>query len=364
MQPQEPQKTIPEPEQRLQPEAEEKTPENRRALLLWAAVFSLISVLMMGMMTWMLEGSVHLQPFWQSPEELAAPLMTGIAAACIFRGCRWLIAQRGASRKKQADSSVKPDPLRGWWAAGVLMSLVMLPMSGFSDWQSPSAVVLFLVGQLMPALMENLVLSLLVFAGGLLPGLLYVLGQTLALAGFETDGQPFLILMRTLLPLVYLLVLNLDLSEEEEKPDQSEEKNEGSKKKSRRKFSAALNTVFVLAMAGVLLFGWGLLPWIPTAIATGSMVPALQVGDMAVVSKTQHTAQVGDIIQFSRDGISVVHRVIEAGEENGERIYRTKGDNNDAPDPGEVHESEIEGVVITKIPWAGWLTLWMHKGFS
>jgi hypothetical protein len=44
----------------------------------------------------------------------------------------------------------------------------------------------------------------------------------------------------------------------------------------------------------------------------------------------------------------------------GKVCYTTKGDANNAEDSWTLSEEEIIGKVVTKIPYAGRLTLWLH----
>jgi signal peptidase I len=65
---------------------------------------------------------------------------------------------------------------------------------------------------------------------------------------------------------------------------------------------------------------------------------------MAGVESSNQIA-VGDIIVFSYDGISVVHRVVLTGIDANGWYAITRGDNNAAVD-GKVRFAQIEGVVV------------------
>ena len=83
---------------------------------------------------------------------------------------------------------------------------------------------------------------------------------------------------------------------------------------------------------------------------TGSMEPSINVGDM-VISKTVSTEDihVGDVIiyYYSDSSDTVTHRVIDITNENGITYYRTKGDNNNAPDTNLVPYDKVVGKVVT-----------------
>jgi signal peptidase len=92
-------------------------------------------------------------------------------------------------------------------------------------------------------------------------------------------------------------------------------------------------------------------------VLSGSMEPALPVGSTVVVRpKPVAEIVVGDVITFTdRDDATgesrvVTHRVI--GVESGPR-FRTKGDANDAPDPGAVEAADVQGVQWYVVPLVG-----------
>ena len=98
-------------------------------------------------------------------------------------------------------------------------------------------------------------------------------------------------------------------------------------------------------------------------VASGSMIPELQVYDVLVVQGHVpfEDIQVGDIIVFDRptghDRV-IVHRVASILDDNPKTI-RTKGDNNVASIPGTdfpITEKEYIGKVEYKIPQIGYVT--------
>jgi len=93
-------------------------------------------------------------------------------------------------------------------------------------------------------------------------------------------------------------------------------------------------------------------------IISGSMEPELNIGDIIIARKTrQEEIEKGDIVSF-REGSSVVtHRVVNIVEENGERLYQTKGDNNNVEDKNLVKYSQIEGIYFGKIEKIGNIAL-------
>ncbi len=98
-------------------------------------------------------------------------------------------------------------------------------------------------------------------------------------------------------------------------------------------------------------------------VASGSMIPELQVYDVLVVQGHVdfEDIQVGDIIVFDRpsghDRV-IVHRVVSITDDNPKTV-RTKGDNNVASIPGTdfpITEKEYIGKVEYQIPQIGYVT--------
>jgi signal peptidase len=86
-------------------------------------------------------------------------------------------------------------------------------------------------------------------------------------------------------------------------------------------------------------------------VVTGSMQPAIKTGSL-VFTLPEKNYTVGDIITFTRQNISVTHRIVDIKNDK----YQTKGDANKAPDPGLVEKYEIIGKDVAIIPYAGHLT--------
>lgn len=91
------------------------------------------------------------------------------------------------------------------------------------------------------------------------------------------------------------------------------------------------------------------------SVATGSMIPEYNVNDVLAIKEINtDELKVGDDITYlgnklDVNGRIVTHRIIEIKEENGEKIYITKGINNIAEDPS-IKGNQIYGKVVGKIP--------------
>jgi signal peptidase I len=88
-------------------------------------------------------------------------------------------------------------------------------------------------------------------------------------------------------------------------------------------------------------------------------------GDVMVIYGKK-TVSVGDVIVFtSGDGIPIIHRVVAVSNVSGVVTYQTKGDHNsDSISFGLRSELAISpdayiGTAVFKIPWIGYLKLWV-----
>ena len=85
----------------------------------------------------------------------------------------------------------------------------------------------------------------------------------------------------------------------------------------------------------------------------GSMQPAINVGDMAIVKRVDPSQiHVGDMLIFHQSRQVVTHRVVEVLP-NGDFV--TKGDANNAPDMEPVPRSHIIGKAVFIVPYVGYV---------
>ena len=141
-------------------------------------------------------------------------------------------------------------------------------------------------------------------------------------------------------------------------------KNKNDIFKSKERLNATDPRNIIPLIIGIVLAIWfatGIFPIKPVAIATGSMEEELFPGDVAIIKKcNSNDIIVGDIIEYQMEGYTVIHRVVEKNQRNGEFFFTTKGDNNKMPDAEEVKENQVIGKVIFKIKYIGYPAIWLN----
>lgn len=144
---------------------------------------------------------------------------------------------------------------------------------------------------------------------------------------------------------------------------------------SRRRILAGVAVAIVVVLACLpFIVGTGSYP---IAVVDGnSMYPNLHAGDLVIFGAPAPLISNSSIIVFVQGGTGIgtfdsllkpimIHRVIGTGTEpNGMPYYKTKGDNNVAPDPFVTDADSILGVPSIVVPYAGWPVLFMKTAYG
>jgi len=119
--------------------------------------------------------------------------------------------------------------------------------------------------------------------------------------------------------------------------------------------------IICIAMLISCQFKYGLL-----VIGSGSMTGAINKGDIIIFEKydKQEVLDNNQIVIYGDEKSSIIHRIINVKNVNGETRYTTKGDANQEADEGYILKDDIKGVYKLKIPYVGYLSLWMRDIFS
>jgi signal peptidase len=133
------------------------------------------------------------------------------------------------------------------------------------------------------------------------------------------------------------------------------------KTRSSMKGWLAISIFMVLAVWG----STGLLGFYPTIIASGSMSPTLDVGDVSIVIPVNPSQiHVGDIIQYKQAGEMTLHRVVEIEQAEGARLFVTKGDANPIADSDPIFPAQIKGKLFVSIPKIGWISIYLKTAIA
>jgi signal peptidase len=104
-----------------------------------------------------------------------------------------------------------------------------------------------------------------------------------------------------------------------------------------------------------------LLGYSPVIVYGGSMADSVPVGSVAVAEEVwPEDIGVGDVIVFhpptaSQHRSPLMHRVVSIREEDGQRLFHTKGDGNATPDPWEIGIERRGSRVVYAVPYVGYL---------
>ncbi len=100
-------------------------------------------------------------------------------------------------------------------------------------------------------------------------------------------------------------------------------------------------------------------------IATGSMRPNINVGDVVIVDKTANRDpshfKEGDVIAYKKENVIICHRIIKVINSGKNTLYETKGDNNDSSDQLLVLSDQVVGVVKYKMKYIGYPTVLLNN---
>lgn len=121
-----------------------------------------------------------------------------------------------------------------------------------------------------------------------------------------------------------------------------------------------LVTVLCIVLLISCKFKYGVL-----VVGSSSMTNSVNKGDAVFFEQyNKQTLEEGQIIIFQNDNVRTIHRIEDIQTLNGEKVYYTKGDNNQQRDDGYRKENDIVGIVDFKISYIGWPTVWLNDMFK
>lgn len=128
------------------------------------------------------------------------------------------------------------------------------------------------------------------------------------------------------------------------------------------------NIFYYLSVSIVIVLGLfvaGFFKYQPVAVLTYSMDPTFTRGDAVIIKKMDSSEkkllQKDDVIQYRRKDTTIIHRIVDIVDNQGERGYILKGDNNESDDPFIVYDNQIIGKATLIIPKLGYPSVWLSE---
>lgn len=106
-------------------------------------------------------------------------------------------------------------------------------------------------------------------------------------------------------------------------------------------------------------------------IVSGSMEPLIKIKDAVLIKRVDSDNELkqGDVVTYRATdptyyGILVTHRIVDIKEENGKKIYVTKGDHNETVDRSPIDFNQITGKVVMRIPKIGYIKYFLVSSYG
>lgn len=118
-----------------------------------------------------------------------------------------------------------------------------------------------------------------------------------------------------------------------------------------------------IIIVALVYFVSGYFKYYAIAIASGSMQPAINPGDVVIIDQgiDKDKIEEGMIVAYRHNGIIIVHRVYNIINYEDKLTFYTKGDANNSVDSWSIGKDDIIGNVTFKINWVGLPTLWVNE---
>lgn len=210
---------------------------------------------------------------------------------------------------------------------------------------------------LIPITVKQLALGTLCYHAGLKPTILYrvtIILYTYAIPIHPNFSETIVCMCNILLPVLILNKTNMVLDEERKSNEQPVPQS-----------GAGEYIIGGALMGAMLLLVLGITPVGITAIASDSMHPTFGKGSGVITLKVKEDKlKEGDIISFTKDNKTVIHRINKVEKEDKEIRYYTKGDANNTVDDGYITYEDINNKVLFSIPLIGYPAIIISDIFS
>lgn len=207
-----------------------------------------------------------------------------------------------------------------------------------------------------PSITENILCSWTTYHFGFKPCLIYLLIIKLypyLLPIIPNPNEYIYSIIFFLLPVIILLRLKKWFT--------TDRVNENIERVRRKQFLPYIPLTIVVIT--LVYFVSGYFKYYAVAIATGSMVPNINKGDVVIVNQQFKADELekGEIIAYKYGGKVIVHRINDLIKKDKTIIIYTKGDANNDVDGWKVTPDMIIGTVKNKIPAIGYPTIWLNE---
>jgi len=289
-------------------------------------------------------------PYSSTPFGIATNLLFMVSALFGIELSRAYLIKKGTSTRRNITLILA--------SVTILFMLVNIAPMAFTvlNFSDPAASVKFIGETIIPLLAMSLFASYLAYLGGALTAIGYM-GILQAFEWFSPIlpdlDWAIMALIGTLGPAIGFLIIQNSIQ-------LTQPGARGTRRRKKTK-DPALSWAGVAIVSVVLVFfSFGYFGVQPTVIYSGSMQPAIGVGDVVIISEVQvDMIQEGDIIQYRIGNITIptIHRVYEIHGEGDAKVFITKGDGNDDPDSNPILPEEIMGKAIFTLPKIGWISI-------
>lgn len=291
--------------------------------------------------------------FGESPYDHS---LLGIIINLLYEGTALLALE--ITRSWLLNRFFRRKPFLGIAGISLVFTFLLLPLNRLFNLQGVKEITEFVGASLFPSLAENILATCLAFWGGPVPAIIYRGGLLVVerLAPLLPSGENWAMtaLVGTLVPLVTLILIQ-QIYQEESRQARPSHRETG--------YLPWVGTG--LASILIIWFCLGVFSYSPKVILSGSMVPVMNVGDVAIIHDIPGTeAKLGDIVMFPVGSMKATHRIIDVEETKEGRYFTTKGDASGEPESDLLNEQEVQGKVVMVIPKLGYATLWLRGGWN
>lgn len=242
----------------------------------------------------------------------------------------------------------------------VLFILIDLNFIGFTtNFSNFEVAFKYTFTTIVPLIAKNMLFTYLVSVGGVVPSTLYrilMMAYSIYLPILPNISWFITSLAGIFIPLAVYVFINY----------REVRMNRRSSRELIRESSPVSYIPITIFAVVLMLFVLGYLPYMPIAVKSNSMSPVFERGWVVITKKITEeqlkTIEKDSIIKYRLNNNYIIHRVIDIEtDKDGNLLFTTKGDANNAPDVDKVKAEQIDGVVIMQLPYIGFPSVWLSE---